>query len=178
MAHRCVERPPVWCHTTSANGWPAAIRHLQDIPQQMRYHMFYISLEKKKKTNHIYMLRQWSSLFLLGHSKDLSNIISQQNLPDFIWNKGLHLIYIKPRHTKLQHVRSWMRSYSSSVVGISPPKTQTLDPISGANSRGGQVPCLVNNNFLSVSVPFQIPLKKFSMNINKINSTDHIWQKW
>ena len=87
--------------------------------------------------------------FLLGHSKDLSNIISQQNSPNFIWNKGLHLIYIKPRHTKLQHVRSWMRSYSSSVVGISPPKTQTLDPISGANSRGAQVPCLFNNNFLS-----------------------------
>ena len=135
--------------------------------------MCFIPWEKIKSHLHV---RQWSSLFLLGHSKDLSNIISQQNLPNFIWNKGLHLIYIKPRHTKLQHVRSWMRSYSSSVVGISPPKTQTLDPISGANSRGGQVPCLFNNNFLSVSVPFQIPLKKFSMNINKINSTDHIWQ--
>ena len=60
-----------------------------------------------------------------------------------------------------------MRSYSSSVVGISPPKTQTLDPIPGANSRGGQVPCLFNNNFLSASVPFQIPLKKISMNIKK-----------
>ena len=169
MAHRCMEGPPVWCHTTSANGWPAAIRHLQDIPhltnEAPHCHMCFIPWEKTTKS-HLHV-RQWSSLFLLGHSKDLSNIISQQNSPNFIWNKGLHLIYIKPRHTKLQHVRSWMRSYSSSVVGISPPKTQTLDPISGANSTGGQVPCLFNNNFLSVSVPFQIPLKKLSMNIKR-----------
>ena len=32
---------------------------------------------------------------------------------------------LTPSGTKLQHVRSWMRSYSSSEVGMSPPKTHT-----------------------------------------------------